>query len=918
MTVIRYNEKSWKIDVISEINLYLNNLNISIKRAGGEKTISSGTSQLFPDVLLFGDEYSGLILQGWELKFPDTSIIDNELLKNAQKKANLLGLNSFLIWNVSIAVLYIKDNNEIYNPVKTWNNLSHINSRALVEQSKNEWILLLKEILNYLNSYFEKGILRCQTIISSFSEEGVIDLILRNSNSLSNFLNLKSSEDASFDAEVDKWWRSLKSEYTNNENKFDILAKLILITWMNKFIFAHVIKIFYSVALKVETIDEKVNINDAITIFKFISEKCDFLNIFKPQLGEKYITNETWNEIIQLNQFLVDFHLEKINQHLLHKLLQAAVNVTKRKTAGQFITPYVLAQLLVRLTADDKNKKIFDPCCGTGTIAKAAYDIKVEYGISNDTAISDIWASDKFSYPVQVTTLSLAYAENINKIIQVFQKDVTALNVREKVIFCDPNNGNNIEKELPLMDYIVSNLPFVQQEDIDISNPGIDLINKRIKEITQSDLMIPARSDLFVYIPFYLWDLLEENGKIGIIISNAWLGTDYGKVFRNLLQKFFNIEYIIISGKGRWFRETKVVTSIVVLKKISMNVENNSDLLDKEISFVTLKNSLQDIENKTKDVSTDILTYDNSDLVSIQRYKINEIKLFEDFGLEWSAFFTNLDWFSNMKDKLIKANTIFNINRGERRGWDKLFYPQDGHNIEQEYIKTVLKSPSNIEGFIADPEAEAFCCSKDINELESLGHMGALTWIRKFENQVNDVGIPLKKSLARSGMYWYEMNDKTTAELVANINYDERLFISKLSEPSFVNQRLTRFTLIDKKGADIDLYHALLNSIIGLFYLEALGFGRGLGALDLSSTKLSNQLFMLNPFLLEKNHIKNIKVKFSKLKKRKIYPITEEIYNSDRIDFDMTVLESYGITNLRQKIIDSLLNLYNIRKAVNK
>ena len=128
-------------------------------------------------------------------------------------------------------------------------------------------------------------------------------------------------------------------------------------------------------------------------------------------------------------------------------------------------------------------------------------------------------------------------------------------------------------------------------------------------------------------------------------------------------------------------------------------------------------------------------------------------------------------------------------------------------------------------------------------------------------------------------------------------NYDERLFISKLKKPSFVNQRLTRFTLIDKKQIDIDLYHALLNSIIGLFYLEALGFGRGLGALDLNSTKLSNQLFMLNPLLLQENSIKKIKTEFLKLKQRKIYPIKEEIYKKDRINFDFVIL--YSILSLK-------------------
>ena len=48
---------------------------------------------------------------------------------------------------------------------------------------------------------------------------------------------------------------------------------------------------------------------------------------------------------------------------------------------------------------------------------------------------------------------------------------------------------------------------------------------------------------------------------------------------------------------------------------------------------------------------------------------------------------------------------------------------------------------------------------------------------------------------------------------------------------------------------DIDLCHALLNSMIGMFYIEAIGFGRGLGALDFSKDNLE-KILMLNPEIL--------------------------------------------------------------------
>ena len=40
-------------NLISDINLWLSDRDISIKKAGGESTLKSGKTSLFPDVLLF-------------------------------------------------------------------------------------------------------------------------------------------------------------------------------------------------------------------------------------------------------------------------------------------------------------------------------------------------------------------------------------------------------------------------------------------------------------------------------------------------------------------------------------------------------------------------------------------------------------------------------------------------------------------------------------------------------------------------------------------------------------------------------------------------------------------------------------------------------------------------------------------------
>lgn len=129
MSITKYNERSWGIDLISEINTILATKDILIKKAGGENGLKVGSKTLFPDVLLFADYSSGKILQGWELKMPDTAIEDDEFIDNAKKKAIAIGVNSFFLWNVSVAKLYKINEDETLKVLKTWDNLSYIKTR---------------------------------------------------------------------------------------------------------------------------------------------------------------------------------------------------------------------------------------------------------------------------------------------------------------------------------------------------------------------------------------------------------------------------------------------------------------------------------------------------------------------------------------------------------------------------------------------------------------------------------------------------------------------------------------------------------------------------------------------------------------------------------------------------------------------
>jgi len=915
MAKVTYNERSWAIDVISSIEVFLANKSWHFKGAGGESTISNNKKSLFPDVLLFKDLTKDIIVQGWELKMPDTQINDAELISNAIKKAKILKRDSFLLWNVKSAVLYIRngDNFEIH---KSWNDIN-INSRTEVKPNEQLWKELLYEILADLNNFFESGEIPEVTSQEILSIDEVIDVVLENTNNTAETLKAKARTTRQLDAEINLWWNSSSNEYgftsTQTEHKLATLSMVVLTDWVFKIIFAHILKRHFNEAKEIENIERSTSIADAMKILTSISQKCNFWNIFSPNLGQQYISETAWSELTELNQFLSTVNIEAIEIEILHQLLQSTIATAKRKVAGQFSTPKKLADLLTRLTIDDKTKIVIDPCCGTGTIIKQAYELKEEYEINSNDILDTIWASDKHSFPIQLSTLSMAKPSNIGRIINVFGSDVIELNQGDIIEFQNPNNGEIVEKEFPTVDYVVSNLPFIKSKEMKVLNPHIVDINDWITEETETTETLSGKSDIFAYIPFYLHQFLSENGKIGLILSNAWLGTDYGEIFLELFQKFFKIELVVISGKGKWFDNADVVTTILVAsKKDPQTLTSN----DSEISFCTLNEELQEIDD-IRTLSDNIIVNTESENLTINRYSLAQINSFEDFGIPWSGYFSNLSWVENVRGSFINTSDFFDFTRGERRGWNAMFYPDSGHGIENEYIKPVLKNLRNTASLTSVTNKEAFCCSRSIEELQELGHTGAINWIRSFENQNNNSGIPLTESLSKPNMFWYEMKTDNMADFVANVNYDRSLFISKLENRSFIDQRLIGLS-VKNEFQDVNkiLYLALLNCTASLFLIESFGFGRGLGALDLRATKFERDFKILNPNILTDEQKLQIVELFRPMMQRNRLPLEQELESADRIAFENALMEIYGISEYYEPIKNSLKQLYRIRFAV--
>ncbi len=918
MARVSYNERSWAIDLIGYLRTIAHSKHRPVRHVSGEQTIAADGGNLFPDILLFGDRDAARILQGWELKFPDTPIDDAKFFDNAEEKARYLGLDSFVLWNVRYARLYkLNHIDNIFVLHTEWDQLHDITSRSEVSRHRTRWEAVGADILRRVNDLLASDDLEGRGFIESYRSGGLTELVLQNARSVADAIEDEAKKSRDLRSQIDLWWNRSERDYNRSKRDYNdkkhllVLARTNLINWMGKFLFAHVLREHDDRAAIVTQIDEATGPVNALAKFDCITRECNFWTVFCNALALCIVPKESWRHLCEFNRLLGDLRIGAIDQAQISSLLEASVAVSDRKIKGQYTTPSSLANLLVKICIDDLNDRILDPCCGSGTILRSALDIKLKGGIPPTDAADQLCGNDLDTPAVQLATFSLASPLLMQQPLRIFPYDAFTLKPDLEVSYRNPSDGTEHTETLGKFRAITTNLPFVShsQEGRKTYSDAIQAVNAIL---TKTGDPLPKKADVAAYLPFALYDLLEPGGRMGIIMTNAWLGTDWGEVFYERLKEFFELRIVITSGAGRWFSNSKVVTNILILEKPVDGVKKNHPT-----DFVVLKQPLEvlDDDEHSNNIAAMIdLGIPQDDALTIHRSTRLDIARLRPLGLAVSAPFVDMNWALDLP--MVPVRELLDIRRGERRGWNPFFYPDPEHGIEPEYIRPVLRSSSDIERLITSASKEAFSCSRTIAEMEKREDLGALAWIRHFEKERNRKNKRLPDVLARSaptGGYWYELKADRLAELVIPINPGSRLYVGRVDPPAFVDQRL--IALNAKPGVDADLVHLLMNSAIGLSMIEAIGFGRGKSALDLNKSRIEKSLHVLDPARIDDAGKERIMEAFQPVARRRIFDIADELDRSDRIAFDDTILEVFDISVERERIYDNLRALFEIRNA---
>ncbi|MCQ4448685.1 MAG: N-6 DNA methylase [Sulfolobales archaeon] len=270
----------------------------------------------------------------------------------------------------------------------------------------------------------------------------------------------------------------------------------------------------------------------------------------------------------------------------------------ERHQLGQFYTPKPIAELIVKWSVRSPDDKVLDPGCGSGTFLVEAYKRLAELKrkrpwseinyVPSDVhrqILRQLYGVDINEFPAHLTAMNLAM-KNVrapSPEMYVFVRDYFTIMPGQQVLtpyeVRTAEGGKPVEMVFKDFDAVVGNPPYTRWREIpESTRKQID--DKLGNIISKYDLKAytgrGVEPGIYVYWIMHSTRFLKEGGRLGMIISDSWLQTDYGRNFFKFLLDHYKI-HAVIDISTRVFPVPLIGTSIVLLERCSNESERKSN-----------------------------------------------------------------------------------------------------------------------------------------------------------------------------------------------------------------------------------------------------------------------------------------------------------------------------------------------------
>ena len=345
----------------------------------------------------------------------------------------------------------------------------------------------------------------------------------------------------------------------------------------------------------------------------------------------------------EVNSFIEEmgsYKLEEVGSDVVGYIYEELIPDEERHRLGQFYTPPPIAELIVKWAVRGHEDVILDPAVGSGTFLVKSYgrlkDLKSQHFAKikrkkaseeiHKEIISQLYADDLNPFPAHLTSMNLAMRDvryptsEMNIIVEDFFNLRPKMKVFAPYVLKTPKGEIRRQFTIPPLNAIIANPPYTRW--VEIPKKTQKSVDKSVGTLLKKYGLsggIGKETGIYVHFIIHAYEFLKKNGRLGMIISNSWLQTDYGKNFASFLLDHFKIK-AVIDFNQRLFRIPLIATCVILLEKEKSKkprLENESVFmyLDEQVKVPDILDSIRNPERwkekfrinvvKQSDIKTD-------------------------------------------------------------------------------------------------------------------------------------------------------------------------------------------------------------------------------------------------------------------------------------------------------------------------
>ncbi|PZV10380.1 MAG: SAM-dependent methyltransferase, partial [Leptolyngbya sp.] len=265
--------------------------------------------------------------------------------------------------------------------------------------------------------------------------------------------------------------------------------------------------------------------------------------------------------------------------------------------------------------------------------------------------------------------------------------------------------------QIPLLDAVVGNPPYIQQESI-----SAELKEKYQIIAKPSNGKLSGRSDIHCYFWVHSLSFLKEDGYLCFLTSSQWLDAEYGFRLQDFILQNFDVIAVLESSDEPWFVGARVITTVTILRRQL----DEQKRMENVVRFIQIRQPIAEIlahdgttagaiqaadrfrdellslDSKTRNsryrarlVSQRDLWMEGVKLGKAMGKSGDDVQIEEDvsaqpgtyYGGKWGVYLRAPDlWFGlldRLGQRMVLLGELAEVRRGITTGKDIFFYPKD-------------------------------------------------------------------------------------------------------------------------------------------------------------------------------------------------------------------------------------------------